>query len=94
MRGQRIHIALAVVVAIAGVAAVIAVDRLTYHRPAAVSTPPGDVAPPGWTVDCRPAAIGPVCHTYPPGDDRWQPKAPIPPQRPLPTPWPGGEDAR
>lgn len=59
------------------------------------------LAPPGWTVSCEQSALGRAsrlplmaCRTYPPGDDRWMPAAPVPPQRPLPTPWPGGEDAR
>jgi len=64
-----------------------------HHTPSSVSTP-DDVPPPGWVESCEPAAIGFVCHTYPPGDRRWEPPAPVPPQRPLPTPWPGGEDAR
>jgi len=66
----------------------------THHEPPApVSSTPA-VPPDGWTEECERAAIGLVCHTYPPGDDRAEPSPPVPPQRPLPTPWPGGEDAR
>lgn len=59
-----------------------------YHRgrPAVVMVqdepPPG--LPPGWTEACASRLIAPVCRTYPPGDRRWEPKAPLPPRRPLP----------
>jgi hypothetical protein len=63
----------------------VALDASHAGRPpASVSTP--DVPPMGWTETCEPAAIGMVCHTYPPGDDRWQPTAPLPPRLPLRLP--------
>jgi hypothetical protein len=65
-----------------------------HHRPPTSVSTPDQVPPPGWAEVCDSAAIGFVCHTYPPGDERWQPTAPVPPQPPLPTPWPGGESAR
>lgn len=63
-------------------------------QPPAPASTPDTLPPAGWTEVCDPAAIGPVCRTYPPGDERWQPSPPLPPQPPLPTPWPGGEDFR
>jgi hypothetical protein len=53
------------------------------------STPAASVPsflPAGWTEVCDPAAIGPICRTYPPGDNRWQPTAPLPPHLPLRLP--------
>ena len=67
---------------------------LHQHSPPSAGVVPDDMPPPGWMEVCDSAAIGFVCRTYPPGDERWQPSPPVPPQRPLPTPWPGGEDAR
>lgn len=73
------------------VAAIVMAFLLGYQLHSHAAQTPAvtpDVPPAGWTVACSPAAIGDVCQTYPPGDRRWEPTAPLPahlPMRPLPT---------
>lgn len=76
------HRAVAAIVSFLGGTALVLGLHHAHRPPASPSTP--DVPPVGWTEVCDPAAIALVCRTYPPGDRRWEPSPPLPPQRPLP----------
>lgn len=65
----------------------------TYRTDTTTPETPSLMAPPGWTVTCEQTALGEAarlplmaCRTYPPGDDRWMPAAPLPPNLPLVLP--------
>lgn len=81
-------------VAIVAASAVIGLALGHHGHHSAGREPLPKVPPPGWTAVCDSRAIGDVCHTYPPGDRRWEPTAPLPPKNPMRLPSPEKGDGR